>query len=592
MTPSKVFVPQAATAIFAGGVTTTVCTIEKLEQFAGDAIGSAIIRYPATNANNTVRRMGDSARIAIGGQTVFRGCVGHAPFEVSVDQDEVQLVLFDDKWRMGARKIGQQGIGTTGPEEARTGFTDVGYDTVFNRDGKPDKKVGDTDDDLDFSLASTAVYWTLRDVLKWVFKFYVRGDTAILPPAQVAHAAWDRKPSNLNLYGMSPVAAAQTLAQLAGESWALLPQAGYSTYRSVRPGSGTIRPLRLFAPTSRGNMAGVTEATVSDINAALSIQACRDKFLASSSEVVLERVYSRSNGMLLAPITSPVPGYAKRYRVDVTKYADNGLGPNRLAGSRPKVWRKQLVTRLALGETDMHYATAAEVAATPSLEAAESAEIPVWISVDGTVGGMKLLAGGYRIDVENSTLDIHEKLEVFADGDRTKKTELNGINWTVAGIWMTVATVLDGAEIAASADAALYLAEPVVEAVKRSDLVPERRYHSVLPKLTGDDPHAYDSFAVGAEEKYVDITARLNDALAAMADSSPEVESPITATLPLFPVWQLGDRVEIQGRPHGASGREVITRIAYSVYEDFTTQIEATNVMVAVEAEKFVGKIR
>lgn len=589
MSPSNIVTPHRAMLILGYAINSYPCVVDKIDAFAGEAIGSAIVRYPGDNANNATRRMGDTARITIGGQTVFRGSVGHGPFEVNPDQDEVQLALFDDKWRMSATKIGKPGIGTVGPEEARTGFTDVGYELIFNRDGKPDKMAGASSD---FSMASTAVFWTLRDVLTFVFTYYVSADVATLPAAQVAHAAWDRKPSNLNLFGMSPVAAVNTLAQLAGESWALIPAANASTYRSVRPGVGTIRPLRLFMPSTGASVAGATEGTVSDINAALSIENCRDAFYVASAEIVKERTYSISNGLLAARGSSPIAGYAHRFGVDVTKYADNSLGASREAGSRPKVWKKKLSTRLVTTESGQHYATAAEILANPTLEANEAVEIPLWISADGTVGNMKRMSGGYRIDTEHNLIDIQEKPEVLADGDRNKKVELKDIDWANVGLWVTVATVLESSEIVGNDDGDYYLPEPMTEVVKRTDLVPERRHFVALPTLTGDNPHAYDSIAVSAEEKYVDVTARLTDALSALSDSSPEIESPITATLPMFPVWQIGDRVAIQGRPSGATGREVITKITYNVYEEFSTVIEATNVMVAVDPEKFVGKQR
>jgi len=285
--------------------------------------------------------------------------------------------------------------------------------------------------------------------------------------------------------------------------------------------------------------------------------------------------------------TSPIRGFARRYRVNVTAYKTHGLGSDRVAGAAAKPWLAKLVTRLG---SDKYYAPASDLIKTPVLEQAERAPIAVWLSLDGTIEKAKLLSGGYKINVDKGILDVESKPAVLSDTDRAKTKDISISSWGNVGIWLTVATVLEEFEIASSPENTVYLPEPVAEIIRRNDLVPERRQNSYLPKLTGTNSHAIDTISETSEEKYVDVTARINDTLSAIFDSSPEVECPISATLPFFPIWAIGDRVRIQGRNSGATGREVITKIQYGVYEQFETRIEATNIMISVDPEKFVGR--
>jgi hypothetical protein len=577
-----VYVPPTCTISLATAVIVDEAaraTIERVEQYAGASPGSAVVSYAANRAGRAIRNMGDRAKIKIAGATVFRGVVVHGPFKVNESEDEMQLILADDKWLMAGVRIGQQGKGTQGDPAGEEGFKDVGFNTVFNPEGKPNKLTGF----LEFNTGSTAVYWTLRDILGWIFAYYVDAAVAAIDAAQVAHAAWDRVPSQVNLFGQTVPQAIDTLAQLAGESWALIPGDLVSAYRSIRPAVGTLRTIRMFPPRLGGTVAAVDQTYASDVDVALSIENCRDRVEVRSAPIVIERTYSKENGLLARVETFADKEYAARFATVVTAYSTVGLGANLTAGSNPKPWRKTLCTRLSAAGSG--YVTAAEIAATPALAQNLPVEIPMWIALDGVWANRKLCVGGYKIDCDRGQVDFKASLDVMGSAGARETVAVT--DWSTFGVWITVATVLTLPEIISTAAESSYLPDPMTEIVTRDDLMPESRYKTTLPKLDGTVSEVVTP-AEDDEEKYVDIGARLQETLDSASAMMPAIESPIEATFEFFPIWYLGDRVQISGRTVGCTGSEVIISITYGCHNDYTTRIRATAVMAAVDPDQFI----
>jgi hypothetical protein len=578
-----IFAPPEMSVVFDNNVFAEFpihSTISRIEQYAGAAVGTALVTYAANHAEAATRRMGDRAIIKVGGAVVFRGCVVHGPFRVDESDDQVEMVLADDKFLMTARRVGQIGIGTVGSPAGAEGWPDVGFEVVFNSQGRPNKSPSA----LTFNTGSTAVYWTLRDIMNFIFTHYVASTVATIEAAAIAHAAYDVVPSHLNLVNQTALQAVEIVAQLAGESWTLIPGDIVSAFRAVRAGAGTERTVRLIRPGAVVALGSVTNEFADEISVPLSIEHCRDVYQAVSSPIVLESVYSTANGLLTRLAGFKDKQYATRFAVNVAKYAYNNIGRNLSAGSRPKRWLPHLCTRLSAAGAA--YLEAADIAATPQYQDLRRVDIPVWVSTTGAEGSAQLCTGGYRIDAENGTIDFESSVELL--NSEGVKTATAVSNWSAAGVWVTLATVLEIPESAISEDGE-YLSDPMYEIISKPDLVPERRRDSWLPDLAGGC-NAISKVAVGAEEKYVDITARLTAAAASALARAPEIESPIDVRLPFFPIWNVGDRLAVVGRGVGATGNEVITAICFNGHHQFETVIKASSVMTSVDPDKFIQR--
>lgn len=559
--------------------------IKTIEQFAGATPGTALVTYPSEPADNTTRQMGSRAWIKIGGSTVFRGAVAHGPFAISVDQDEVQLVLVDDKWRMAGNKIGQYPIGTQGSPAGSLGFKDVGFDVTFNKDGKPNKQTSA----LDFTNSTTADFWTLADIMEFIFQYYVPTTIASLETSVLNTSSYERIPTHLSLFGQTAVQAVNTIAELAGESWSLRPGDSRSEFCRVYPDGGTVRQVNLFASKSGGQAVNASERHASECNVALSVENVHDKYQVFSSLIVKESVMTNtgSDPLLTRVANFKHKEYAARFTVDVSKYEANNLGKNLSSGAQPKAWLTDLVTREKSDGSGYH--TAAEITANEALLKNKRADVAIWISLDGTEANAKLCVGKYKIDVKHALIDFEARPEIMDDKGKGRH-QVDVTDWSTIGIWMTVATVLETPEIVVSAEDA-FLPDSQYELINKTDLVPERRQNSWLPDLSvTDNPNAISKLATSAEEKYVDVTARLTEVIDSSLAQSPEVESPIDIVLPFYPVWQVGDKVTIAGRDSGANGNEVITAITFNVHHDYETRIQASNVMKSIDPEKFIQK--
>lgn len=582
--------PPTCTAVFVGQVFRfwpVEATIVEIQKYAGTAVGSAVVSFRHNFARDAEPEMGREVRLQIGGDIVFRGTVGQAPFVIGTGFDEVELLCFDDKWGMSARIVGQPGIGTQGSPAGSDGFKDVGFDLVFNRDGRPNKDPSSRE----FNTGSTAVYWTLRDVLLFLFDYYVADDVARIAAAQVAGSAYDRAPSHLNLVGQTALQAVDNVAQLSGESWGLTYGQSYSSFQRVAPGAGTLRTIHLFSPGARRLATEATPYHASDCRVESSILEARDTHQAISAHIVKESTYTNtgSDPLLTRLASYSDKEYAARFAVDVTQYLTHSLGGNLSAGAPPKPWLTHLLTRRTSDASG--YVTAAQIVATPALAGNATVAAPVlWLSGDGKEANARLCVGGVRIDCPNATIDLKDKVTLMldaADDDGKEEEEVTGINWSTVGLWLTVATVLETPQSVESDAGDTYLPAPFYQLISKPDLVPERRQDSWLPDPSGNN-NAITKLATSAEEQYVDVTSRLEEAVSASLAASPAIATPLTLLFPFVPTFDIGDRIRLRGRNVNLTGNEVVTRIVYNVHEAFECRVQATNVLACVDPDQFL----
>lgn len=560
-----------------------VVHVRECGTYAGAQIGSAVVSYPAHYAEGAALELGKSASISVGGRTIFKGVVGADPYSVDDQTDEVELVLYDDKWLISAKVIGQIGIGTRGTPAGAKGFADVAFETVFNSDGKPNKD----DSFYEFLTGTSAAYWTLKDVMQWIFQYYVDPTISTVAAAQLVGAGYARTPSDLNLIGKTALQAIDSVAQMAGETWGLVPEENesgdvISVFRSVRPGAGTQRTVKLFRPRGRARADSASEWHASSVKISGSVQDSRDVFQAVSAPIVQETTYTSEGGSRLLV---QVPGfkdkkYAVRYGVDVTNYSSRSLGSDLSEGSPPKPWLTHLLTRVL----DASYITAAQLVADPTLLYTPQISEPIlWVNPDES--GFRLCKGGYRIDPKNATLDLAQELELFRDvGDDPEKVKIE--DWSHVTLLLTVATVLEYPVHAETDAGSRFLPTEFYSVISKTDLVPERRFSNGLPDLAGNK-NAIVSPA-GALEDYVDVVERLQDSVDSAIEATPEIETPFELSFPFWPEIDIGDRVALVGRSLQVTGNEVVTEIEYRFAEGIPDEVRvrATSVTASCDLDR------
>lgn len=560
--------------------------VHRVELMAGAAIGTAVISYPAHYAADAAPEMGKGVRIEVAGRTIFRGVVGDGPFAVGDNTDELQLILYDDKWLMSRRTIGEPGVGTmpTGVPGFH-GFNDVGFDVIFNRDGKPNK---DPDPlKRDFITDSTAVYWTLKNVLDFIFHYYIDATDAQLNTS-VLSPDYDRKPTHLNLVGQNALQAVDVVVQHAGESWGLIPGLAYSSFTPVKPGAGTLRQVYFFKPKSHGRSDSATTWHVKDGKSSLSIRDCKDTYKSMSGPILKEHTYTNIGDFpLLVDNTTfldPTKEHVRQFKVDVTNYTAHELGLSLVAGSKPKKWHGELITRL--NATQDAYVTRLQLLSDPTLRSNDRMPKPfLWVSADGKEANARLCTGGFRLNTEHGTIEFKSKLDLWpAVGDKAEPVTIG--NWLVVGIWLTIVTNIGLPKTSETDVSVSYLPKHFTQLIIKHDLIPEKRGVVWLPKMGGNN-NVVDMVSL-CDEEYVDVGSQLDEMLDGAIAQTPAIESPLELDFPFMPELNIGDRISVQGRTFALSGNEVVTQISYDIHEAYDVHVKATNVLDGVNPEQFM----
>jgi hypothetical protein len=567
--------------------------IEEIALYAGSAIGSAVVSFPASYALDAAPAMGAPAVLSLDGAPVFRGVVGQAPYRIDRDDDLLTLVLYDDKFRLDGLVVGEHGVGSW--EEGARGYTAVGYDIVFNRDGRPNKDP----EALDFSLASNAVSWTLKDVLELLFEYVVPATLATLD-SETLPESYDLAPDHLDLSGLSALQAIDAIASLSGATWSLHPGAAadfetVSAFVSVHASSGTERVCRLAAPRAGARVSDADRLCPTSVNVGPSIFNFRSRFQTVSAPTVKEHLHSTSGASPLLVDADPVSSkFCRRLVVDPTAYETHNLGGNLASGSRPKPWLPALVSRPAADGAS--YLSAAAIAADPALRSVPPVAAPVlYITLPGSPAVRLLVLSGYSLDLDACAIDLEPALVVPALDGATEATEetftlVTGDAWATSDFHLTVATRLEVRQ-SVTLDSETELPDAYTALSRRLDLVPEARGLSLLPDLSSTDRNAATQIDSAASPAYVDLEDQLTATATAALAAGGVLEVPVSLEFPLFPVLEIGDRLSIVNRDTPAVADTVVTEIVYSLAESQTVRVSATNVLGAVNPEKFIRPV-
>lgn len=561
--------------------------IDEISAHAGTAIGMAVIRFPKLYAENASVVLGREIRLQSEGWVYFRGAIIEGPYNIGVDSDEVWLVAADDKYLMQDRYIGQYGIGTlpaTPPEDqGKEGFADVGFETIFNRDGKPNKDASN----LDFNTGSSAVSWALKDILEFIFE-YIDSDVCRVADFSALGAGYDRDPSHVDLRGINCVEAINLVAELAGESWGLVPGEEYSLFQRVVAGAGTERTVYLTPPQRNLTVDGADTMEAVQVTGGTSIENAVDVYQARSALIWKEHTYTNtgSDPLLTRQSTFKDKKFAARFVVDVTKYSDNNLGNNLSSGSRPKPWLQHLITRKSADGSG--YITKAQIDADAALKNNERIAKPViWLSEDGSSGNAKLCTSGVEMDCEAGAVSFEPVVGLMQDsGDEDDEVSIN--DWSLVGIWVTVVTVLERPVTAQSDDGDQYLPRQRYQEIKKTDLVPEYRQSVWLPNLSGNNNAV--STVAASEEKYVPVETELETAINSAIAQTPAIEAPIKVQFAFVPQVRIGDRLTFNGRVVGVTGSEVVESLTTQFTDGIATGINlrATNVVKSINPERYM----
>lgn len=575
-----IYVPPTVEVKFATSPFRTAVAKARLlsyDKLPGEAVGSATVEFSESTATDFNPTMGTLADIYCGGAKVFAGYVVDAPADISADSDVSQIVLADIKGLLRGRFIGEDGVGSL----EGGGFPQVGYLCVFNWGGYPDRLA-------DANAWGGTTAWRCIDIINWIFTHYVPVALAV-PGGQELDGGWLREPADLDLTGMTVLAALDRVAQLAGESWDLRPQkSGAAIWTRIAPGKGDLKTVRLFQPGRNAQAADAGEYHATAVSIRPSVAGSFDLAEAQSSPGVVETLFGtdETRGASILKRSAPADTqYAMRYQVQVDTYADRNAGLSLLAGSRPKAIMPWLVTRVS---------PAGAVVSPPYTSAQERMPGPiVWIVTDNTDAGCKprRVNDGFRIDLDWGTIDCEEMLSLV-DPVSGQVSQVQITDWTKVDLYLTAAVRVEDRQVEQS-EAATGLPLTQKCLVARPDLVPEWRWQSAIPASNaagwqvvsdGDDPVLC-----------VDVSADLASAAAAALASMPAPQYNGRIAFATVPAIYPGDRVAIVGRtlPTGSAALSVVD-VRMSCVDGVPDEIElnVSNAPVASDPQSYLSSRR
>lgn len=551
----------------------------------GAAPGACRLRFPRARGLTGLPSLGQEVRVILGSNVMWRGRAVRAPGAVTAMGDGQELVIRDPRWAMERRRIGMLGVGDLLESQAVGGFAQQGHLPVFNPSGLgnrtadpvvTDPVLGDVHG---FSSADGA-QWTLRDLLAWALYWY--GGTLLACNVAALPAAWDAPAASWGPAGMGLSRAVTQLAAWAGEAWGPRFANDATWYQPVRRTPDVNVILDLPGATAGADTGSVTWASVRAVQGDVSIEDSVDQVQALANRQVMETSYCTDAAYEVATLVRFNPAqaeYVGGVRPDVTAYAAHGLGFDLPAGSRPKRWRRELVTQWNAGRTDYLATGTDSVAARRALP-----EDAVW--VDAGEGYVRV-TGGFVILPDRAEVLFGTELRAV-DGTTIPIADFS--EFEDLEVLLTAATELeDGATAWSPAPVTAPHAQDLtgVALVVRTDLATERRWKADLPDPAGP-PNAWVRMADGGAP----VTYRsILPLLVATANQYAEVRTPRQVELEVE-LWEwdpgltLGVGVAAPGSGLEAmlTGDEVVVGMRFDARSGDFPSLRVTNMLAG-----FVG---
>lgn len=548
-------------------VTPLVPLTAKIERYSAGTGGNPAslgVSLPCESVVDRASLAGAPVYAFRNGVQVFAGVVVEADGAIARGTQDLQLNALDMRHELNAQVIGQYGLGAVA---TLGGWAGVGYDVVFNRDGVPNRSaaIDPVTGVSTFDLTEDAEWWTFDEILAFLFLWYVPTAVMKLDRSLLVGPYLEAAPE-IDVRNMRAGAAIDAVTKTMGGTW-------YPRYTATRyvpvivptpsPAPAPVEtPLADLAPTYYPVHSQIpapatrtlfvddgkalyppTEYIVDQLRLRHSAADSYDRLEVVSAPVRVETTYA-SNGTapLLTRVTTGselTDGDACYFDVDVTQYTAHGVGLSLDAGSLPKKWDGNLVTR----RNSAGYLAGPLVS--DEGDPVRAVEC-IQLSRDGGTLWSRVKSG-VRLDLEKMRVCVSRKGSVYG----ITKTE-NARAYNIAAgaessvhVKVTITTIVEYPLVAVTEATSLYLARSRTRRILRRDFVPMSRMASEVPDLAAVNPNTFTTLAPGtALAKYRDPEAEMIAIRDRLFDARSELEVSVSANLPASPLVDIGDNLE------------------------------------------------
>lgn len=544
--------------------------------------GYAVVRFPKAFASNSTPAAGDSCTIRISGTIILRGVVTELPQNINAGADGSFCYVADVRWWWSRRKIGQYGIGSE--DETAGGFPIVGYQVIFNPGGVANRSEEAVSPNLyTFSSTSTAQKWLRKDVLHFLVAWYAPSLTI-----GTLSTAWDDPIENFIAYGKSTLDAISELCADTGVTWAI----GYDesenvSFLEITENPATTVTAKLENPHAGKKVDDASELSIREYSAITRITDSADIVEVQSGKKLIEATltnYEDEDACQMLTLFDPkMTGFCAALIPDVTKYETFHLGKNLPAGSRPKSFVRELVSRLKEDRT-AYYPGWTEEASETEGDYAEllagkgfpvHAELCVWAEDGENPTAMHLLKSGIRIIPEQALILVENTIEAHDGWWRDFYSFPEDLRLRI-----TVVTEIEESLVIRSTDPATWhIADnyKLVETIVRTDIRPKYRYQTYLPTFDVDDPNLYYAEAETDLEAYINASTLLARIGTPYLHAVRDAETDLTIRFLDIPTVAVGSKLAISPAVLGLTGNEIIAHIRYNCAESDYVEVRVTN---------------
>ena len=513
------------------------------------------LKFPRAYAFKDLPAEGQRVFLAVDGSRIFDGRVVAYPGSIGQGEEQMCRVV-DVRWQLQRIRVGDS-LGVDAP------WPVIGLRVAFNADGRRDRAAALVGAATTYvhDTGATAVFWTRKQILQWLL--WAHGGGLLTVTAGDLSAKWDEVCLNFVPYGLTLLEAIRQLAADCGESFGVAPQTGTdpSKYVPVVPGGSSAFVIALPETDAMGDAKTAAAANSAvTVEGQSSIEEATDVVEVHTGPAWIETTLKSTGDSPMLVREEPLDQsrLAHLYRVDVTAYADNGLGLALEAGSLPKAWARELWTRIL---PDGELVVAGSAAEEAGMGTPLRPEQCVWITVDSV---RRRLVGGFEISLADGTLGLEQFVQAETGGEAAEQIYAGG---SIDPVYLTVCTQVETVDVEREEATELVTDFPAVEMVVRRDIVPAIRYRSDVPYLPGGVGSLVTNPADPDEaEWYRDHRTRLGEFAAALLANRSKRETVVKVrALDLTAAVALGRKLEISPASTGLDADAVIVDVFYDL---------------------------
>jgi len=581
---------------------TNINTAVTIDKPYGGRWGTCRITFPGDCAEEARGFLGESFRISLNGTIIFHGRILEIGPTIDGTDDKMELIAHDIRWDLQRWRVGQVdrsffGGGAVYDTQLLSGFSWVGHEILFNRDGKGDRTSsksisGPGGPTYNFGTWTGCEKWRLIDMLEFVVNWFAPLFTVNFTALGGA-ANWKQTDPHVSLYGMTCLQAITHLAHLAGESW-------YPVYgpAGTDPSYGriTVTPIGAFTCKleslgASANTLGARRDSVLRVSPSLRLTDSIDRIEVHSGNLLCETVYSNvsvdERDALLASYDPKHDDYWIGYRVDTQAYQKHKLGGDLPKTSRPKRWVRHLNTRLDESLTKNEYFDAGAAGLNLGRGRPLVSENAIWVGTNDYDDPL-LLVGGFSIFYDEAIILLRRTIQVrLTDGTQKSIVLADDIedayDKEMFRIWVNINTETEQQIVRQNVGTGDHIVgNPIHELVTAGHLVPRFRFKPWLPKTRGEG-----ITKPSGDEFYSDPRDELDRIGRALLSVRKRLESTAKIELWDFADAELGQGVSMGDDTH-LQGDEVITHLTWQ-FGDYggidNMTVTATNNLARVLAE-------